>query len=161
MQYKLFGENGFRLSKLCLGTMPFGENVGWGTSKEQRKAKFNAFINASGNHFKNRMHCVEASLKRLNTNYIGIYWLHIWDFTTLVEEAMRAFDELMRSGKVPYIGFSNTPSWVVAPATTLTPLSDLSPFEFSSKDLSILRPLSHIDLKFPSEISTKSKITKN
>jgi aryl-alcohol dehydrogenase-like predicted oxidoreductase len=54
---------------------------------------------------------VEASLKRLNTDYIDVLWLHIWDFMTPVEEVMRAFDDLVRAGKVLYIGISDAPAW--------------------------------------------------
>ena len=75
--------------------------------------------NAGGNHRKNMMQSVEASLKRLRTDYIDLYWLHNWDYMTPVEEVMRAFDDLVRSGKVLYIGISNAPAWIVSQANTL------------------------------------------
>jgi aryl-alcohol dehydrogenase-like predicted oxidoreductase len=78
--------------------------------------------NAGGNHRKNMRQAVEASLKRLNTDYIDLYWLHMWDYTTPIEEVMRAFDDLVRVGKVLYVGFSDTPAWVVARANTLAEL---------------------------------------
>ncbi|HEV2447032.1 MAG TPA: aldo/keto reductase, partial [Candidatus Sulfopaludibacter sp.] len=62
--------------------------------------------NAGGNHRKNMMQAVEASLNRLKTGYIDLYWLHIWDQITPVEEVMRAFDDLVRQGKALYIGVS-------------------------------------------------------
>jgi aryl-alcohol dehydrogenase-like predicted oxidoreductase len=65
---------------------------------------------------------VEASLKRLGTDYIDLYWLHIWDQITPVEEVMRAFDDLVRAGKVLYIGISDAPAWVVAKSNTLAEL---------------------------------------
>ena len=65
------------------------------------------------------MQSVEASLKRLNTDYIDLYWLHVWDFLTPVEEVMRAFDDLVRQGKVLYIGISDAPAWIVSRANTL------------------------------------------
>jgi len=76
-------------------------------------------INAGGNHRKNMIQAVEASLKRLQTDYIDLLWLHVWDYTTPVEEVMRAFDDLVRQGKVFYIGVSDTPAWVISQANTL------------------------------------------
>ncbi len=78
--------------------------------------------NFCGNHRKNMVQAVEASLKRLNTDYIDLYWLHVWDFTTPVDEVMRALDDLVRSGKILYIGISDTPAWKIAQANTLAEL---------------------------------------
>lgn len=75
--------------------------------------------NASGNHRKNLVHSVEQSLNRLGTDYIDLLWVHIWDPGTPVEETMRALDDLVRAGKILYIGISDTPAWVVARANTL------------------------------------------
>ncbi len=85
-------------------------------------------VNAGGNQRKNMMQSVEASLKRLNTDYIDLYWLHIWDQLTPVEEVMRAFDDLVRQGKVLYAGISDAPAWWVAQANTLATLRGWSPF---------------------------------
>lgn len=84
--------------------------------------------NAAGNHRKNMVQSVEASLKRLKTDYIDLYWLHIWDFMTPIEEVMRAFDDLVRQGKVLYAGISDTPAWIVARANTLAELRGWTPF---------------------------------
>lgn len=84
--------------------------------------------NASGNHRKNMMQAVEASLKRLNTEYIDLYWVHAWDFTTSVEEVMRGLDDLVRQGKVLYVGISDSPAWVVSRANMLADLRGWSPF---------------------------------
>ena len=65
---------------------------------------------------------VEQSLKRLGTDYIDLYWLHCWDGITPAEEVMRAFDDLVRAGKVLYIGVSDTPAWEVAKSNTLAEL---------------------------------------
>jgi aryl-alcohol dehydrogenase-like predicted oxidoreductase len=78
--------------------------------------------NAGGNQRKNMVQAVEASLKRLGTDYIDLYWLHIWDEITPAEEVMRAFDDLVRAGKVLYIGISDAPAWVVAKSNTLAEL---------------------------------------
>jgi len=67
--------------------------------------------NASGNHRKNMVRSVEDSLKRLGTDYIDLLYLHMWDFRTPVDEILRAFDDLVRAGKILYIGLSDTPAW--------------------------------------------------
>ncbi len=67
--------------------------------------------NAAGNHRKNMVRSVEDSLARMGTDYIDLLYLHMWDFRTPVDEILRAFDDLVRSGKVLYIGLSDTPAW--------------------------------------------------
>jgi aryl-alcohol dehydrogenase-like predicted oxidoreductase len=84
--------------------------------------------NAAGNHRKNMMQAVEASLKRLRTDYIDLYWVHIWDQITPVEEVMRGLDDLVRQGKVLYVGISDAPAWWIAQANTLAHLRGWSPF---------------------------------
>ena len=78
--------------------------------------------NAAGNQRKNMVQAVEASLKRLGTDYIDLYWLHTWDQITPAEEVMRAFDDLVRAGKLLYVGISDAPAWVVAKSNTLAEL---------------------------------------
>lgn len=187
MRYKLLGRSGLRVSELCLGTMTFGEDWGWGASSEESKKIFDAFaeaggnfldtanlytngtsekyvgefvksdrdkwvvatkyslntgngeVNAGGNHRKNMVQAVEGSLKRLNLEYIDLLWLHAWDFTTPVEEVMRAFDDLVRAGKVLYIGVSDTPAWIISQANTIATLRGWTPFiglqiEYSLKE---------------------------
>lgn len=178
MKYKLLGKSGLRVSEICLGTMTFGEDWGWGSSKSESKKMFKTFIDAGGNfidtanlytngtsekyvgefigasdgregivlatkytlatrkgdpngcgnHRKNMVQAVEASLKRLGTDYIDLYWLHAWDYLTPVEEVMRALDDLVRAGKVLYIGISDTPAWVVSQANTLAELRGWTQF---------------------------------
>jgi aryl-alcohol dehydrogenase-like predicted oxidoreductase len=84
--------------------------------------------NAAGNQRKNMMQAVEASLKRLKTDYIDLYWVHIWDQITPVEEVMRGLDDLVRAGKVLYTGISDAPAWWIAQANTLANLRGWSPF---------------------------------
>jgi aryl-alcohol dehydrogenase-like predicted oxidoreductase len=170
MRYKLFGRSGLRVSELCLGTMTFGTEWGWGADHETSKQIFDTFAEAggtfvdtanrytegtserwlgefiaadrdhfvlatkytlfdrmndpsfSGNHRKNMMRSVEASLKRLNTSHIDLLWVHAWDSTTPVDEVLRGLDDLVSSGKVHYIGISDTPAWVVSQANTLAEL---------------------------------------
>jgi aryl-alcohol dehydrogenase-like predicted oxidoreductase len=84
--------------------------------------------NAAGNQRKNMVQAVEASLRRLRTDYIDLYWVHIWDQVTPVEEVMRALDDLVRQGKVLYAGISDAPAWWIAQANTLAYLRGWSPF---------------------------------
>jgi aryl-alcohol dehydrogenase-like predicted oxidoreductase len=84
--------------------------------------------NAGGNQRKNMMQVVEGSLRRLRTDYIDLYWVHIWDQITPVEEVMRGLDDLVRQGKVLYAGISDAPAWWIAQANTLALLRGWSPF---------------------------------
>lgn len=83
--------------------------------------------NGGGNHRKSLVRAVEASLKRLDTDYIDLLYLHIWDGTTPVEEVMRGFDDLVRAGKVLYAGISDTPAWQAARMQTLADLRGWTP----------------------------------
>src|SRR3546814_18536366 len=70
--------------------------------------------NASGNHRKNMLQSVDDSLRRLKTDCIDLLYLHVWDSRTPVDEILRAFDDLVRAGKIAYIGLSDTPDWQAA-----------------------------------------------
>jgi aryl-alcohol dehydrogenase-like predicted oxidoreductase len=176
MKYKLFGKSGLRVAELCLGTMTFGTDWGWGADFDTSKAIFEAYANAggnfidtanrytegtseryvgeliaserhhfvlatkytlydrrddvnfSGNHRKNLIRSVEASLNRLNTDFIDVLWLHAWDFTTPEEEILRGLDDLVRAGKVHYIGISDVPAWVVARSNAIAELRGWTAF---------------------------------
>lgn len=78
--------------------------------------------NYSGNHRKNLFRSVKESLARLQTDYIDLLWVHMWDFTTSTDEVMRGLEDLVRQGTVHYIGISDTPAWVVARANTYAEL---------------------------------------
>src|SRR5712672_3355499 len=84
--------------------------------------------NAAGNHRKSMMQSVEASLKRLQTDFIDLYWVHLWDQITPVEEIMRGLDDLVRQGKILHVGISDFPAWWIARANTLASLRGWSPF---------------------------------
>ncbi len=84
--------------------------------------------NAAGNHRKSMFQALEASLRRLRTDYIDLYWMHVWDQLTPVEEVMRGLDDLIRQGKVLYVGVSNAPAWWIAQANTMAALRGWSPF---------------------------------
>jgi len=83
--------------------------------------------NAAANQRKNVMQSVDTSLKRLQTDYIDLYWVHMWDQITPVEEVMRGLDDLVRAGKVLYVGISDAPAWWIAQTNTLAHLRGWSP----------------------------------
>ena len=179
MRYRLLGNSGLRVSELCLGTMTFGDDWGWGAPPAESRRLFDRFaeaggnfidtasnytngsseklvgefvaadrdsfvvatkytlrrpgaaakdLNAGGNHRKNLARTVEASLRRLNTDYIDLLYLHVWDFTTPVDEVLRGLDDLVRAGKVLYLGISDTPAWIAAYAQATAELRGWSRF---------------------------------
>jgi aryl-alcohol dehydrogenase-like predicted oxidoreductase len=83
--------------------------------------------NAGGNGRKNIMRAVDASLKRLGTDYIDLYLLHVWDRLTPAEEVMRTLDDLVRAGKVRHIGLSNVPAWYAGRAQAIAELRGYEP----------------------------------
>jgi aryl-alcohol dehydrogenase-like predicted oxidoreductase len=115
-------------SEKLVGEFIAGERDKWVVATKYTFNNQSEEVNLSGNHRKNMVQSVNASLKRLNTDYIDLLWLHGWDFTTPVEEVMRSFDDLVRAGKVLYIGASDTPAWIVAKANTIAELRGWSPF---------------------------------
>jgi aryl-alcohol dehydrogenase-like predicted oxidoreductase len=156
--------------------MTFGEDWGWGASREESRRIFDCFIdaggnfidtsvnytegtsecfvgdfidgrrdslvvatkytltlrkddpNGGGNHRKSMVQALETSLRRLRTEYVDLLYLHMWDSTTPIEEIMRGLDDLVRAGKVLYVGISDTPAWVVSRANMLAELRGWSPF---------------------------------
>jgi aryl-alcohol dehydrogenase-like predicted oxidoreductase len=84
--------------------------------------------NRSGSHRKAMVRAVEASLKRLRTDRIDLYFVHFWDALTPVEELMRGLDDLVRAGKVLYVGISDAPAWRVSQANMLAELRGWTPF---------------------------------
>jgi aryl-alcohol dehydrogenase-like predicted oxidoreductase len=95
--------------------------------------------NAAGNHRKNLVLSLERSLRRLRTDYVDIYWVHLWDRHTPLEETMRALDDAVRAGKVLYVGISDAPAWVVARANTLAQWRDRTPFAGLQVPYNLLR----------------------
>jgi len=95
--------------------------------------KFSGFmkpgaINSAGNSRKNMMQAVDASLKRLKTKYIDLYYIHFWDFTTDYQELMRACEDLVKSGKVLHVGVSDCPAWKVSQCNTWAEGKGTTPF---------------------------------
>ena len=105
--------------------------------------KYSAFIrpgdpNSGGSHRKSLIQALERSLSRLNTDYIDLYWVHVWDPLTPVDELMRTLDDQVRAGKVLHVGISDTPAWVVARANTLADFRGWSPFAAIQVEYSLI-----------------------
>ena len=92
----------------------------------------------NGNNTKNLHISVEASLKKLRTDYIDILYLHWWDYSTSVEEVMNSLHNLVAQGKVLYLGVSDTPSWIVTKANTYAKMAGKTPFVIYQGAWSIL-----------------------
>ena len=76
--------------------------------------------NAGGAGAKNIHRALEQSLRRLETDYVDLYWMHIWDGVTPVEEILQTLGDLVRAGKIRYFGFSDMPAWVAMKAATIS-----------------------------------------
>ncbi|WUH92922.1 aldo/keto reductase [Streptomyces sp. NBC_00433] len=81
---------------------------------------------------------LDATLRRLQTDYLDLYWLHNWDRHTPIEETLRTLDDLVTAGRVRYVGFSNTPAWVTAQAQTTALLKGWSPLIALQVEYSLL-----------------------
>jgi aryl-alcohol dehydrogenase-like predicted oxidoreductase len=106
-------------SETILGELLSGRRHDFVVSTKYTVSRNPADPNAAGNHRKNLMLSLETSLRRLRTDYIDLYSVHIWDPHTPIEETMRALDDAVRAGKVLYVGISDTPAWLVSRANTL------------------------------------------
>ncbi|KAF7621009.1 NADP-dependent oxidoreductase domain-containing protein [Aspergillus flavus] len=84
--------------------------------------------NYQGNHTKSLRLSVKASLQKLQTDYIDLLYVHMWDFTTSVEEVMRSLNHLVANGKVLYLGVSDTPAWLVVKCNAFARANGLTPF---------------------------------
>ncbi len=96
-------------------------------------------ISDTGNNRKNMVRSLEASLRRLGTDYIDLYWAHSPDTITPIEEIVAAFDDLVRAGKIHYAGLSNFPAWRTARAATIAELRGLSPIIAIQVEYSLLQ----------------------
>jgi aryl-alcohol dehydrogenase-like predicted oxidoreductase len=97
--------------------------------------------NSGGNSRKNMRQSVERSLRHLQTDYIDVLYLHMWDHMTPLEEVVRGMDDLVKAGKVNYVAFSDTPAWVVSAANMMADLRGWSrfiglqiPYSLASRD---------------------------
>jgi aryl-alcohol dehydrogenase-like predicted oxidoreductase len=94
--------------------------------------------NGAGNHRKSLVCALDASLRRLGTDYVDLLWVHMWDYLTPVDELMRALDDQVRAGKVLYVGISNTPAWIISQANTLADFRGWTPFTAIQVEYSLL-----------------------
>lgn len=102
--------------------------------------------NASGNHRKSLVRAVEGSLRRLQTDHIDLLWVHAWDDQTPWQETVRALDDLVRAGKILYVGVSDTPAWVVSSCNVFAELRGWSPFIGLQIEYSLLQRTPERDL---------------
>jgi aryl-alcohol dehydrogenase-like predicted oxidoreductase len=84
--------------------------------------------NGGGSGRKAIVNACENSLRRLQTDYIDLYWLHMWDANTPIDETMAALDDLVRAGKVRYLGVSDTPAWKIVEANLIARFRGWSSF---------------------------------
>ncbi|MGW7574403.1 aldo/keto reductase [Streptomyces sp. NPDC054765] len=102
--------------------------------------------NSGGSHRKSLFASVEASLRQLNTDYIDLLYLHVWDFTTPVEEILRGMDDLVRQGKVLYVAMSNVPAWQVSRMQAIADLRGWSPLVALQIEYSLIERTGERDL---------------
>lgn len=129
-------------SESMLGELLGAERDGFVLSTKYTLSADRSDPNASGNHRLNLVRSVEGSLRRLRTDRIDLLWVHIWDPSTPIEETMRSLDDLVRAGKVLYIGLSDTPAWVTARAQLLAqwrgwspPIGIQVPYSLAKRDI--------------------------
>ena len=194
LRYRLLGPSGLRVSELCLGTMSFGQQWGFGADLKTSHDVLDAYAeaggnffdtankyhggetekilgswlegrrhkqvvatkytlamnhddpNTAGNHRKNMVRSVEDSLNRLGTDYIDLLWVHAWDDYTPFQETMRALDDLVRRGKVLYIGISDAPAWIVSASNVTAELRGWSSFVGLQIEYSLLQRTPERDL---------------
>jgi aryl-alcohol dehydrogenase-like predicted oxidoreductase len=115
-------------SEEIVGSFLGSERDRWVLASKYTLAMRSGDPNAAGNSRKNMRQSVEASLRRLRTDYLDLLWVHAWDFVTPVEEVMRALDDLVSAGKVNYVALSDAPAWIASQANTLAALRGWSPF---------------------------------
>ncbi len=194
MIYRLLGRSGLRVSELCLGTMSFGTEWGWGADKAESQKIFDAYTaaggnfvdtanrytegtserwlgefikserhhfvlatkftlrdqlgdpNFAGNHRKNMIRSVDESLRRLDTDFIDLLWVHAWDGTIPADELLRGLEDLVRSGKAHHIGISDTPAWIVSQSNAIAELRGWSSFAALQIEYSLLARTPERDL---------------
>src|SRR5215211_6860215 len=109
-------------SERIVGELIASEREHWVLSTKYTLNMYPGDPNGGGAHRKSMVQALDASLERLGTDYIDVYWVHIWDPHTPVEELIRALDDVVTAGKVLYVGISDTPAWIVSQALTLADL---------------------------------------
>jgi aryl-alcohol dehydrogenase-like predicted oxidoreductase len=202
--YVTLGRSGLRVSPFCLGTMTFGEDLGWGSSVEESQRILDRYIELGGNfidtaNFYTKSHsekiigdhvgrhpsrrerlviatkfsgnlypgdpngggsgrksilaACEHSLRRLQTDYLDLYWLHNWDIHTPMDETLAALEALVQAGKVRYLGVSDTPAWKIVEANVTARFRGWSAFiglqiEYSLLERTVEQELVPMALEF-------------
>lgn len=194
LKYRMLGRTGLKVSEICLGTMSFGQDWGFGADETTSHQVLDHYrelggnfldtankyhngeteeilgrwlpgkrhemvvatkytlamdhgdVNTAGNHRKNLVRSVEKSLERMGTDYIDLLWVHAWDTLTPYQETMRALDDVVRSGKVLYVGVSDTPAWVVSASNTLAELRGWSAYAATQIEYSLIERTAERDL---------------
>ena len=116
------------------------------STKYSVKTSANSGILVTGNSRQAMVSSVEASLKRLKTDRIDLYWAHVSDGVTPLEEVVRGFDDLVRAGKILYAGLSNFPAWRVARAATIAELRGAVPIAGIQVEHSLVQRATEQDL---------------
>src|SRR6478736_4859610 len=156
MDYRRLGRSGLKVSEICLGTMTFGNGADQDEASRMVGTAFDAGVNffdtansyvggvsetMLGEALKgsrpndsgmSRLHIkqqVEDSLRRLQTDYIDVYYIHHVDIQTPLEEMLRAFDDLVRQGKILYIACSNYETWRMMEALWLSDTNGWARFD--------------------------------
>lgn len=194
--YRTLGRSGLRVSPLCLGTMTFGTDWGWGADVDESRRMLDRYVEGGGNFLdtaniytkghseailgdwmgergnrhrmvlatkfcgnlftgdpnaggasrKSILAACEQSLRRLRTDFLDLYWMHFHDPHTPIEETMRALDDLVRAGKVRYLGVSDTPAWRVAQGQAAAQFRGWSPFIALQIEYSLIERTVEYDL---------------
>jgi aryl-alcohol dehydrogenase-like predicted oxidoreductase len=102
--------------------------------------------NSGGAGRKSLFGAVETSLRQLGTDYLDVLYLHVWDFTTPVEEILRGLDDLVRQGKVLHVAISNTPAWQISRMQTIADLRGWAPLAAVQLEYNLLERTGERDL---------------
>lgn len=194
--YRTLGRSGLRVSPLCLGTMTFGLDWGWGADVAESRAMLDRYRDGGGNFIdtaniytkghseailgdwiqdtgvrqrmvlatkfcgnlhsgdpnaggasrKSILASCEQSLRRLRTDFIDLYWMHFHDPHTPIDETMRCLDDLVSSGKVRYLGVSDTPAWRIVQGQYEAIFRSWTPFNALQIEYSLLERTVEHDL---------------
>ena len=115
-------------SETILGELLAGQRDSFVLATKYTVSRDRRDPNGGGNHRKNLRLSLELSLRRLRTDHVDLYWVHMWDRSTPIDETMRALDDEVRAGRILYVGISDTPAWVLSRANTLADWRGWSPF---------------------------------
>lgn len=125
-------------SELILGELIEGRRDAYVLASKYTCATHKGEVNSGGNHRKSLVRAVEDSLTRLRTDHLDVLWVHARDNFTPIDEVMRALDDVVRAGKVLYLGVSDWPAWEIATANTLAELRGWTSFAGSQLRYNLL-----------------------